>query len=294
MRFIGLVTAMCLAACGGAGGDDGGDDGGGDDDVGDPFAARMGTIEITESLGNWNGEAEPDAGGSAVLVDGPANPFHRETAREGECRLLEWAAGSSCPQPCDGICTIEGCVAFPDYLDAGDIAITGTNEPHVFETGNVDGRYGGLGLLTEIFATGATITATAAGGADVDAFELSTTAPAPIATSFATPLVLADEDTAITWTPADDGAVFLELVSANSGHGAPYDAIILCASADDGTITVPGAFIAALGPLTGRPCVVGHECPPARLVRYHQSSTETSAGTVVLRATTSRTFYIQH
>jgi hypothetical protein len=290
---------VLLAGCGGGSGDpgvDAGDDTAGPDALpGDPFTATLGEALVVEHRGSWSGADEPTSAVSVTIVDGARSPFHRETARDGECRLLRYEP-ATCPTPCDGICTADGCIAFPAHLDAGTtLSLTGTLSPLAFDRDDVSHQYWLTSVPpVDLFTPGASLTLSAPGGADVPAFTVTTTAPPPLVTPIVSPTPLTDADTDVTWTPDDGGPVFLTISSANAGHGAPFDSIIECASPDDGTITVPGAFIATLGDLSGFACLVGHECPPATLVRYHRGTTPTPAGTITLRAAAGRLFYASH
>jgi len=290
-----IVAVMLVAACGGGGeGDDGGDDGG-DDDGGDPFEPEMGTIAIAEQLGNWSGEAEPGAAATIRFVDGERFPYHREAGREGECRLLRWEPASDCGA-CEGVCTADGCVAWPVELDAGTLEIDGLNEAVTVVRDDYTGGYFYSPTAADVFAAGAAITARGDGGADVPAFEVTATAPLPLVTAIESPLEL-PHDTAfeLTWTPDDpETRVHLTISSPNAGHGAPFDTIIECASPDDGAITIPGAYALALGVMSGRPCLVGHECPPSTLTRYRAARTTTDAGAVELWLAAERVFYVSH
>jgi hypothetical protein len=298
MRSTTILTVLLGAACGGGGaaGPDAGDDTGPDAAPGDPFGSTTGEALVVEYRGDWNGDDEPTSAVSVTIADGRRAPFHRETAREGECRLLRFEP-APCQSPCDGVCTSEGCVAFPTHLDAGaTLSITGTSTPLSVDHDDVTHQYWLTSVPpVDLFTPGTALELAGPGGADVPAFAVATTAPAPLVTPIVSPLSLIDADTELTWTPEPaGGAVFLTISSANVGHGAPYDAVIECASPDDGSVTVPGAFIAALGDLSGFPCLVGHECPPATLVRYHRGTTATPAGTVTLRAAAGRLFYVSH
>jgi hypothetical protein len=282
------VALVLVAACGGGSSSDD-PDARPDSAPGDPFAEPAGTILVSEQDGTWNGDPGPASAIAATLSD--YHPFQRETARTGECRLLEYQP-ASCPTPCDGVCTMSGCVAWPTPLDAGTITITGTHDPHELQRDTINGQYWSGALPPELFDAGATITASAAGGADFAAFSLSARAPDPIDADITRPLDLPlADDFDVHWTSAGDTSVRLSLVASNGGHGLPYDAIIECVSPDDGTITVPGAFLSALGHIYGAPCLVGHECPPSTLTRYHAA---TSPSGVVLRVATEVVFYVRH
>lgn len=282
------IAVVLVAACGGSHTDD--PDARPDATPGDPFVDPVGTIVVAEQDGQWDGQAGPAAAIQVTLA--APHPFQIETARTGECRLLEYQP-ASCPIQCDGVCTQAGCIPWPTPLDAGTITITGTAAPHQLQRDPASGMYWSGALPTDLFADGATITASASGGADLAGFSLSAVAPAPIAIDGLTrPLELplaADYD--VTWTAGTDAAVRLTLTSPNGGHGLPYDTIIECASPDDGVITVPGAFLAALGHVYGGPCLVGHECPPSTLTRYH---TAIATNGIALRVATETVFYVRH
>jgi hypothetical protein len=287
MRFVLFIFA--IAACGGT---SDGDDSSLPDGPpgGDPFVDRTGLVEVAEQIGNWAGDPIPVSELRIRITDGDRWPFHRETARRGECRLLEFVP-ASCPINCDFACTVDGCIPFPLHLDAGTLSITGTLAPVTAEREPTTGRYyPTTAPPDDFFDAGASIALDAPGGADVAAIHAVVQAPPPLVTDLVSPLALADNDTAIAWTPAAGGDVFLTIASANRGHGAPYDAVIECASSDDGEITVPGNFIAALGDLSGFPCLVGHECPPAVLSRYAAAI----ASDVEFRVAAERVFYVMH
>jgi hypothetical protein len=288
-----IVPALVLAtACGG--GDDP-DPPVPDAAPGDPFAPPTGTILIAEQRGNFTGQDVPASAVSATITDGPRSPRNTETERRGECRLLKYLP-APCPEPCDGVCTVDGCILYPRGLDAGSIEVTGTHDPISLWFEPVTGRYRTDPYPIELFDADAELHAVSAGGDDVPAFALAVRTPAALETTIASPFALAAADDAeLQWTAGGaDTQVFLTISDGNLGHGGPYPTIIECASPDDGSIIVPGAFVAELGVLDGTPCFVGNECPPAVLTRYRRASVATTRGEIELWAATERVFYVTH
>ena len=249
--FRAAAFALILAACGGdddgAGDPDGGpraDGAGGGDRVTDYVPNRAGAIELVEdtTIGTmtyarlWNVSDVP----AATLL-----------ASEGACEI--WThplAGASCDPPCtDGYCTAtDTCVAYPMHVDAGTITVSGLSAALSFTAGEFGYQPDPELPPEDLFAAGAAITAEAAGG-DADGFTLEATGvptlEADLDLEFDINLVLEDGvDREIRWTAEDAGTIQLGLQVG--WHGAVYEALMLCESADDGSLTIPGDLITEL------------------------------------------------
>jgi hypothetical protein len=279
----------------------GGDDAaaGADADV-DPtpvFDEPFGSIRVIESRASPGGGV-PEMAGAVVARFSPEghHPYHTETMRDGACRMLEYRPGL-CPD-CDGICVApDRCVGFPEFLSAGDLTLTGLAidltipfDPDVYP------YYWPGPLPAELFTDGAPVEVTSS-GADVPGFVASTTAPVELDADLDEPYPLVDgADVTLTW-PAPDPAsrIRLTIASPNGGHGAPYDAIIECDAPDLGALVIPRAMIEALPLITGMPCIVGNECPPAQLLRYRRAVAPIPPhGDVELMVGSERQFYVMH
>lgn len=247
--FRSAVLAFLLAACGG-----GDDDGGGARDGGGDPVVDGGGDRVTEYVPNRAGSIELVEDGAigtmttAALRDRAQLPTASLLASQGECEI--WThplAQASCDPPCaDGYCAAtDECVPFPVPVDAGTITVTGLTEALSFASGEFGYQPDPEFPPEDLFAADAAITATAAGG-DADGFTLEAqgvpTLVADLDLEFDTTLVLEDGvDREIRWTAEDAAAI--QLGVQVGWHGAVYEALLLCESADDGSLTIPGDLV---------------------------------------------------
>lgn len=238
------TLSLALAACGG-------DDGGGAADAGPgPDADVNRATDFVANRAGWIELAENTLGGSrlsAGLRDGTDVPPASLLAAAGECEIWTHPLAPALCETCDGYCVAEDdCRPFPQSASAGTIAVAGTTEPVTFTPGEFGYQPDPKFPPDDLFSDEAAISATAA-GADADGFTLTTGGVAALEADldleFDVTLVIEDGvDEVIRWTPASSGRVALWLQVGH--HGAPYEARLVCESADDGELTVPGSLIA--------------------------------------------------
>ncbi len=296
------MLVLLLAACGGGGDADGGvtaDAAGDVDATGDPPPALLGQIRALEMTFSGGGSALVD--GQLVLAGLPR--YHVETMNDGTCRLLEFPETSFCNPPCDtGLCIADECVPYPEYVDAGQLTVTGANAAIAIDPnfcGFSGYGYCDNGVPQDLFDSSDVLTASAPGG-DFPAFEVSAGGVAPLVTSsvdgnddFDMPN---GADVEFTWTPTDTDARVRLTINANStgGHGSPYQAILECDSADDGSLTVPQAMIEAFPETTHWDICAGSDCPLSNAMRYRRGTVAVGDGEVELLVGAWRAFYVIH
>jgi hypothetical protein len=307
-----LVLGLALAACGDDDGTPGadagadaavtpdaatGDAGTGDDASITPLAGELQLVEVVDP---WS----PSSRLHGVLAPGGFPVWQEETARQGDCRLLAFIP-HFCEEWCDGVCVAENvCEPWPTYASAGALTVTGAKASLAITPGD----YGFMGAnvyywygdTADLFDDGDPITATFAGaGAAVPGFAVTSAGVAPLALTSLSNDELAlpnGQDVVVTWEAgAADTRVRLTL-NANSagGHGSPYEAIIECDTADDGSVTIPRALVEAFPETYRWEMCAGKDCPMSTAVRYRRGSTDIAGGRVELRVGASVSFWILH
>ena len=267
---------------------------------------RRGRIEVMHVRGT-SGQVRPaelqavvsaQPTSAQVVFYGRIGVMHwqAETARVGECRLLE-PVPAFC-SACAGLCvSTEVCEPYPTYGRAGDLTFTGlTTSPFTLaQLSSVDPLwYASQGELgTDAFAPDATITVRAPGDT-VPGLEVSSGAVPPLLDQLPVPLELSDSaDVRVAWTPAGgDARVRLRLNSNNVGHGRPYLAIIECDSMDDGEIVVDRRLIERFPVTIEVGGCEGSDCPPSTLTRYRRAAVDIEGTPVELVVGARRDFYI--
>ncbi|HTE56268.1 MAG TPA: hypothetical protein VK698_35690 [Kofleriaceae bacterium] len=292
-RSMVVVVVAWTAACGGdgAGSVDGGNgrpDAGPSAGTCEPAATGAAASGVVR-IGARRGRRGEGGWVEAVMVadqawrfSGLAPQLQQETAREGDCVLYEYEP-SFCDQPCDGFCVEDTCRAYPRYLSAGTLHVTGAGEPLDLEPDAL--TYWGAEYRREIDPppAGAAIQLCAAGG-DTAGFTADLVAVEPLDIDIPDDLiVLADgDDLALDWTPSSDpdARVRLTLNTDNEHHGLPFAAIIECDTADEGHLVVPRALIEAFPPVAAPPpgpvACSGTDCPVSRLTRYRAAQVTAS------------------
>lgn len=209
--------------------------------------------------------------------------FHAETARAGDCRVLEPHPGTC--RTCTGICVgPETCAPYPVYASAGGLELAGGGDSVILRRDPLDGRYQ-TRVRDEPFAPGATVTATAAGD-EVAGFTAAARGVTPLVAELPADgkLRLGAEPT-VRWTPADPGArVRLTLNGDGVWHGGHYLAIIEC-EVDDaaGAITVPAALMARFPDTTYLESCSFSKCAFSHLARLGRGTAVAGDGAVELR-----------
>jgi hypothetical protein len=285
--MMGLVI-LAMAACGGD--DDGG--GGGDLDAaphpgdGGVEVPSIGEVTVFEVEDHGYDGAPTIERGSIIgqLRDAPAIVYQHEVMREGACRLLEFEPKECDPSCSNGICGDNNvCQPFPAYLSSGTMTISGlaglsggkiTLEPYeIYKFYSPS-----VALPGDLFADDAIVKVSTVGADDLPAFTAEVPASPRLVTSIESyRITLAGgEDHVISWTPlaaADAGLVVrLQILSTNSSHGLPWNAIISCEAPDAaGQIRIPAAMIDDFPATTDWEACVGVECPRSWISRTRRA-----------------------
>ncbi len=223
----------------------------------------------------------------AQLQDGPELPTARLTAREGDCAIYERPRAASCQPACsNGACTAANtCTPWPANAAAGTITVTGLRAPLVF-------RSGSFGYVPEpepgddLFAAGATIRVSAPGGV-TPAFEATVTGVAPLEAPFQNLTLVDGRDATVQWTGASDARIQVGLVVG--WHGAPYEALLLCETADDGELVIPGSLITRLPRAAS-----SLESHPSWIMRFDRAVVMVPAGPIEIVAGSQRFIHFGH
>jgi hypothetical protein len=277
------ATALLLAiaaGCGGGAGDDGPDaDPAAPDGPPGSGRERVGLIDIFEDRSMYDDGVNPPfesiwAWWTARFVAAREPRFHQQTMAIGACTLREYTPASCEPACVDGFCVApDVCEAWPAYVGAGELTITGLAVPQVVDPGGAP-YYTPAGQLPgDLFADTAAITVELAGD-EIPALSLATTGVPGIVPQIDTKIVLVDgQDQTITWTPAGTGSIRVTINSTNAGHGAPLFAIIECEAPEAaGQVVIPAAMIEAFPPSTAVAICAGHDCPLSTIRRYRRAT----------------------
>lgn len=270
-KSIALVTAALAVGCG--------DDGGGatvdaapavDASADQPGfqPARVGYISLVEG-GGFDSVF-------ASIRDRSELPEPTLIASDGDCAIYVHPPAARCEPACtDGFCVAnDQCEPWPQIASAGPITVTGLTDPLTFEPsmfGYTPDAFPG----EDMFDAGSRIVASAPGDAS-DAFTLETDGVSALEATFPVTLELEDDvDEVIAWTPRDDARIQLALQVG--WHGAPYEALLLCETEDDGELTVPGGLISRFPRASN-----GMEQHFSSLTRFTRAVAQTPAGPVEL------------
>jgi len=179
----------------------------------------------------------------ALLQDGSELPLPTAIAQAGDCTVYQRPRPALCDPPCDGVCTATAvCTPYRANVDVGTITATGLAQPLRFVLGEF-GYEPTPAPSSELFADDAMITVAAPGSA-MAGFSVALRG-VPALTGAPSSLTLVDDaDAEVTWDGAGAGRIQLALVVG--WHGAPYEAMMLCETADDGALTIPAALGSAL------------------------------------------------
>ncbi len=277
MRRLLIVTATAalLAACDGA--DPASPDAGPTLDAGtdDYHVDRVGYVNVIE-------------GGAflsvfAAIADGPERPVPTAIAVDGECAVYRRPAPTLCQPACDGVCEAGACHPWPASLDVGTITVTGLKQPLAFVRGGFGYEPTPAPGTADLFDAGDPIAITAPGAA-IGGFDVALTGVAEL-TAATQSLTLVDGQPAdVTWTAAGSGRVQLALLVG--WHGAPWEALLLCETADDGALTIPGALVAALPRASS-----GLESHTSTITRFTRKSVLAPAGVIEFVVGSQRPIY---
>jgi len=284
------ILGLLLTACG-SGGEAGADaapdaaaSGDGGVDLPGFRPDRTGHILLTEAS-----FAGPEIGLGAWLYD-RVDPLPLElVARTGDCAVYHRAEQGFCEPSCDdGLCTPDdACAPYPVAQSAGAIAVTGLHAPLSFQFGAygyvVDSE---LDIADELFDDGVAISASAP-GAEVDGFTLTVSGVAPLETDVEYVELWDGVDAEVTWTPAGHG--WIQLALRLGWHGSPATDVLLCETADDGSLTIPGELASAMPYFEG-----GLFQVPSSFGRFDRAVTGDGADSIELFAASLRLIGFAH
>jgi hypothetical protein len=223
----------------------------------------------------------------ANLHDRAELPTPTVVAREGECAIYARPPQAACAPACsDGLCTATNtCTPWPVDASADTITVTGLRRPLAF-------RPGSFGYVAEpappdqLFDPGSTIRVSAP-GAVTPAFSATVVGTAQLAAPFQNLTLVDGKDQPIRWTAANDATIQVSLVVG--WHGAPYEAMLQCETADDGELVIPGALISRLPRASS-----GLEPHPSWLRRFNRTIVDVPAGPVEVIAGSETPVYFTH
>lgn len=274
-----LALTLTLAALGCGGDDAASPDGGGGLDAGndDFHVDRVGVINLMEG-GSFLGVF-------ASITDGPERPVPTVIASDGDCAVYRRPAPSLCEGSCDGVCEDGVCRPWPATRSAGTITITGLRQALAFEPSSF-GYAPSPPPPDELFADGATIGVSAAGAA-VGGFSVELTGPTQLVAPFQNLTLVDGQPATVTWTAASSGRIQVSLVVG--WHGAPWEAMLLCETADDGELIIPGALVSALPRASS-----GLESHVSNLTRFDRTSVLGPDGVIEVIAGSQTNLYFSH
>lgn len=221
----------------------------------------------------------------ASITDGPERPVPSVIARDGDCAVYRRPAPSLCEGGCDGVCEDGTCRPWPAPRSAGTITVTGLRQALAFEP-SAFGYTPSPPPPDELFADGATIGVSAAGAA-VGGFSVALTGPAQLVAPFQNLTLVDGEPATVTWTAAGSGRIQVALVVG--WHGAPWEAMLLCETVDDGELVIPGALVTALPRATS-----GLEAHVSTITRFDRTSVLGPDGVIEVQVGSQTNLYFSH
>jgi len=227
--------------------------------------------------------------------------WHQEVMNDGTCRLLKFTP-ALCDEYCEGVCTAPNvCQPYPTYISVGTLTLTGlvSGMLPLQPIEGINWYYPSTPLPGDLFADDATVGMNASGSSDMPAFQAETHAVPRLEAEIASfQITLKDgEDHLVEWTPAGDPSarVRLTINSNNSGHGAPYNAIIECEAYDDASqIRIPAAMVEAFPENDDWDACAGSDCPRSWMRRFAQAYATVPGGGVRLIVGSEIQFGVVH
>lgn len=284
-----MLVAMLPAACGGGSANDGPDAAPPADAGPADFSFdRVGYINLIEA--GVNGSAGWEAV-YALINDRPYPRLPQAVAAEGDCVVWVRPPPPVCQPACgaEEVCdTGDVCVPVPRTAPAGRIDVDGLTAAMAF----VPTALGSYDVSPypppDLFSDDATILAAAAGG-DTPAFQMQSRGVPPLAGGPYNFTLVDGVDQEITWTAAAAAGAKIQLLLQVGWHGAPIEAALVCETADDGALTIPGSLIAEL-PRSS----TGLEQHLSSLMRYRRVYHGTGAGRIELFVGSQLPVYFTH
>ncbi len=222
----------------------------------------------------------------AWMTDKGLLPPGQFLASDGDCAVYIHPEPGSCTPDCGAqYCNAnDQCEPFPEPRSAGTITVTGLAQALQFTPGN--GGYDRPSLTGNLFDNGDAITVTAAGD-DIAAFSANLTGVAPLemtttSVSFENPV-----DQQITWVAENSGRIQLALIVG--WHLAPYEALVLCETDDDGSLTITGNLISQVPRQSSF-----LESHSSTVARFNRQIVETSVGAIEVIVGSQQSFYFNH
>jgi hypothetical protein len=166
------------------------------------------------------------------------------TLSVGDCIYLTAIQPGFCEPACDydSYCDEEGeCQLWPPRVDAGEMLLTGL-AADITMVPNENSYYNVPGDTPDVMFTGGETATLTAEGNHLPSFELSTVTPEPLtADPPCDAELVAGQDFTVTWTPGSGTArVRWEMITMMHAGNGP---MILCETADTGSVTVAGEII---------------------------------------------------
>ena len=253
-------------------------------DLGEPVA---GQISI---LANGYDGAASEGYVTAAFYDSPVHfdafstypDLHSEKAKTGKCAIYI-AENAACNPTCDfdEYCSKDSkCVRSPAMVSAGTVNVSANGQSFDLGFDEYFGYFSENGIAGMNSEPDITVKVQ---GATVEAFE--SVIPTP-------PLILAnisnfevnlydEEDTVITWEKSGNADEIIYIVLNFGWHGAPPEAVILCAAPDsDGSVTI-SKEISKLAPLNGG---AGLEPHGSYVMRINRKVIQANYGKILIRS----------
>jgi hypothetical protein len=225
----------------------------------------------------------------AVINDRHDVPLPVVTAADGDCSVWKRPAPSLCSPACtNGVCTAPNvCTPWPKSAPAGRITVTGLTASLAFVPGQFGYTTEPESPPTELFSDTARIKLTAAGGA-TPAFAIEVDGVPSLSAPVQTLELEDGVDAQVTWAPQQSGKIQLALLFG--WHGAPWESMLLCETADDGALTIPGDLISKLPHLPK----IGLEQHLSTLMRYRRAVVAAPSGPIEVLIGSSVAIYMTH
>lgn len=290
------IGAVCVDGSSSSNGADAGTDSGDTTGGGTDTGVAMDTGGGNEDTGGGGMDTggAMDTGGGGTELTGGVSIFEAKVSAGILFTLNRGNVGAAFVEPgsdpppiqtvgaCDVINVSADSTGGPFGYDAGSISVMGTSRP-VTLTPNA----GGSGSVTytsnlsednqDIYNPNASITISAAGGADIPAFNGTITSPGEHEMTSPAPDASVSGDTNIAWSPAQSGNDVLVSVVPLNAVFSPIDGPGLsCAvPSDSGSFTIPAAAMDALqGPRLA-----------ITVIKVVNQSVQAGSNTVVLNVT---------